>query len=303
MVIGRHVPRLWYLSVILGDEPVLAPETRFYQRLLAGDQAEAWELAEQYLRASSLTDLYDSLIIPALILAEEDRHRDELDTRHAKFIFQSIRDLLEDLAERPMVTPELIVPAGKAPVAARVAVGVEAGAAVSPDAALPAPANVNVLCIPANDEADEMGAIMLSHLLGQHGLNAEVMSFKTLAGERLEAVESKKVGLVCVSAVPPRALLDARHMCKRLRARYTDLKILAGIWNEREHSGKIGEKLPATMADAVATCLESAVARMVALASHETYRTDVHAETDMATPVATADSKPAARRNEVCVIS
>src|SRR6185503_9579710 len=40
-VIGRYVPELGYLNVLLGVEPVLTPDQRFYQRLVALEQDEA----------------------------------------------------------------------------------------------------------------------------------------------------------------------------------------------------------------------------------------------------------------------
>src|SRR5712671_1253338 len=100
VVIGRYVPRLEFLSIILTDEPVLTPETRFYQRLLALDMEEATEVAENFLKGKSLEDLYDSLMIPALSLAEEDRHRGRLNEDREQFVFKTTRFLVEDLAER-----------------------------------------------------------------------------------------------------------------------------------------------------------------------------------------------------------
>jgi len=167
---------------------------------------------------------------------------------------------------------------------------VEESAAASPAAELPPAAIVKVLCIPANDEADEMGALMLSHLLAQHGMKVDVMSFKTLAGERLEVVQAEAAELVCVSAMRPQALLHARFMCKRLRSRCPGLKIVAGLWHEPEDAGKVGNKLPAAMADAVVTSLASAVARMVELAHHETYRTDGGAPVTPGAPSTSAPS-------------
>ena len=41
VVLGRYVPQFSFLHVILGDEAVLVPEARFYQRLLAMDDHEA----------------------------------------------------------------------------------------------------------------------------------------------------------------------------------------------------------------------------------------------------------------------
>ncbi len=46
VVMARHVPHLGFLHVILGDEPVLPPESQFYQRLLATDQNEARQVLE-----------------------------------------------------------------------------------------------------------------------------------------------------------------------------------------------------------------------------------------------------------------
>ncbi len=45
VVLGTYVPALGFLNVLLGDQPVLDPSVRFYQRLLAGDQEEADDFA------------------------------------------------------------------------------------------------------------------------------------------------------------------------------------------------------------------------------------------------------------------
>jgi hypothetical protein len=51
---------------MLGDQPVLPPEACYYQR--AGDEEEAQEIAERYLKDHELVELYDSVLIPALSL-------------------------------------------------------------------------------------------------------------------------------------------------------------------------------------------------------------------------------------------
>jgi hypothetical protein len=65
-VLGRHVPQLEFLYVLLGDEPVLSPDAHYYQRLLAMDEDEPIEIVETYLKEKSLEELYDSVLIPAL---------------------------------------------------------------------------------------------------------------------------------------------------------------------------------------------------------------------------------------------
>ena len=57
VVLGRHVPQLQFFEVLLGDQPVLAPEVKFYQRVLAGDPHEAEELVEDLLEERSLEEV------------------------------------------------------------------------------------------------------------------------------------------------------------------------------------------------------------------------------------------------------
>lgn len=40
VVVGRYVPHLSFLHILLGDEPVLEPAAHYYQRLLAMDEQE-----------------------------------------------------------------------------------------------------------------------------------------------------------------------------------------------------------------------------------------------------------------------
>src|SRR5204862_8071380 len=68
VVLGKYVPQLQFLDIMLGDEPVLAPHERVYQRLLALDQEEAAEVTRSYLRDNSLEKVFDDVLVPALAL-------------------------------------------------------------------------------------------------------------------------------------------------------------------------------------------------------------------------------------------
>src|ERR1700737_2676530 len=100
VVLGRHVPALHFLNIMLGDQPVLSPEAHYYQRLLASDQAEAKQVLEDYLKTNSLEDLYDSVLIPALALAEQDRHHDDLEEITEQFICKSTKEILDELGDK-----------------------------------------------------------------------------------------------------------------------------------------------------------------------------------------------------------
>ncbi len=86
VVIGRYVPQLEFLGVLLGSDPVLAPEERLYQRLLAGNLEEAVEIAEDYVDEHSSREFYDNVSIPALRLAENDRQRSTTDTNYRRLV-------------------------------------------------------------------------------------------------------------------------------------------------------------------------------------------------------------------------
>jgi hypothetical protein len=99
ILIGRYIPQLNFLEILLGDEPVLSPQAHFYQRLLALDEEEARDIVEEYLKQNPIGNLYDSVLIPALSLAEKDRHMNVLDEIRTKFIYQNTRELIEELYE------------------------------------------------------------------------------------------------------------------------------------------------------------------------------------------------------------
>jgi predicted PurR-regulated permease PerM len=99
VVIGKYVPQMRFLDILLGDEPVLEPPERVYQRLLAMDQEEATELARDYLKEMDLERVYDEVLNPALSLAEQDRHRGRLDEQRQVFIRRALRDMIEELGD------------------------------------------------------------------------------------------------------------------------------------------------------------------------------------------------------------
>src|SRR5687768_11969771 len=104
VVIGRYVPQLEFLGVLLGSDPVLAPEERLYQRLLAGNLEEAVEMAEDYVDEHSSREFYDNVAIPALRLAENDRQRSTTDTNYRRLVAGTavsvVREIAEHVAEK-----------------------------------------------------------------------------------------------------------------------------------------------------------------------------------------------------------
>ena len=251
VVIGHHVPSLTFLQVLLSDEPVLPPETRFYQRMLSMDLEEATQVCEDFLKDKPLDELYDKVLIPALSLAEEDRHRGKLDEQKEQFILQNTRVLVEDMAE----TFDDIVQAngtGNNESEATEKIRVEP---VGP---------AEVVCVPARDEADEIAAYMLKQLLQKRGISAKTLPAGMTPSGVLEEVGGENPKVVCILAVPPFAYMHTRYLCRRLRSQFKSLKLVSGILTE---NGAAGPRQPqsAPIVDETASSLKLTVANIVSL--------------------------------------
>lgn len=251
VVIGRHVPTLNFLNVLLGDQPVLPPEAHYYQRLLASDQAEAKHVLEEYLKEHPLEELYDSVVVPALALAEQDRHHDDLDAITEQFICQSTKELLEELADK---TKEADAAAKEDRADTERADLPAANGKTSPH---PQPPTI-VLCLPARDEADEIVGIMLAQLLEKSGYSAQAIAIGTTS-EMLAQVKEFVPDIVCISALPPFALLHARELYKRVRSVLPEAKVVIGLWKFGGDPAKAAVRLNITGDDKLSLTLAQTV--------------------------------------------
>src|SRR5262249_51183144 len=100
-VLGKHVPALRFLDVLLGSAAPLDAEVAFYQRLLAHDEAEASELIDDNLKDHATEELLDQLVVPALARARADRERGNLSAEELSALVRSVRDLVEAALGEP----------------------------------------------------------------------------------------------------------------------------------------------------------------------------------------------------------
>ena len=238
VVLGRYVPQFAFLHILLGDEPALVEEAKFYQRLLAMDDQEARTVIDRYLNEHSLLELCDSVLIPALTLAEHDRHKGELDQDREEFLFLSVKEMLAELAER----------------AARAAL---ADVAAAGDAK-PAPACGRIFCIPASDEADEVTAAMLALLLEHSGCIVLPFTPDPVL-QQLAFVQPAADDVFCISALPPFAFAHARTLSHQLRVRFPKIRIVVGVWGFAGDTERAMERFQAPRPDRLVTSLADAI--------------------------------------------
>ena len=213
VVMGRHVPQLSFLHTLLGTDAELSPEALFYERLLAMDQKEAHAVANRFLQNKSLVDLYDSVLIPALALVEQDRHQGNLDDVRCNFFFLSIGELVAELTDyHPKETADLALPASYPPKQADFA----------------------VVCISANDQADELTTHMLVQLMERAGHQTLHLTAATVSSDILDLLSNEPNTVVFISALPPFAFQQARAICQRVRSHLTNNRIVIGLWSPTE---------------------------------------------------------------------
>jgi predicted PurR-regulated permease PerM len=217
-VLGRYIPQLEFLYILLGDEPVLPPHAYYYQRLLAMDEEEARSVAENYLKQKPLIELYDSVLIPALAMAEQDRHENHLDDQRQKFIIDTTRELIEELGEEQTAgSPDRDVAPASAP-------------------------QLSILCVPVRDEADQLAGLMLAQILRQSGHPAEAIPSGFIE-EILAKVTQARPNILCISALPPFAIGHARSLCRRARQRCPNIKAVVGLWGSEADPKTVQRRL------------------------------------------------------------
>jgi predicted PurR-regulated permease PerM len=211
VVLGRHVPDLEFLHVLLGDEPVLTPDMHFYQRMLASDLGEARQVLSAYLQEKSLQDLYESVVIPSLAMAQRDRNQDDLDEAAGDSISRKTRELVEEMNEE----------------------FVDSGTSQSPKSAVRNGTDARrarIVCVPTRTSADETIGIMIVQLLERRGELARCLPLASWE-EMINQLLGYKPDVVLVSALQPFALTHARKLYSQIRARLPQTNTLVGLWN------------------------------------------------------------------------
>lgn len=244
-VLGKYIPSLSFLDALLGDEPTLTPKERFYQRLLATDRREAQQVAVEYLRDHTLSELYSDVLVPALAETEREDQSGALSERRRRFIFDAAREMVEEYGVMPPPPPKTALKeeADTTPL-------------MGPRAML---SQRTVYCLPAADEADEIAAAMLAQILEGEGYRAEAVSFKTLANEMVVMVAESGNRAVCISATPPHNTMHTRYLCKLLRSKFPDLHIVVGLWDADGNEEQLTRRRDRLAADKVVLTLGAAM--------------------------------------------
>jgi predicted PurR-regulated permease PerM len=214
VVMGKYVPQLEFFEVLLGDEPALEPYQQLYQRLLTSNRDEADVLLEGVLRESSLREVCDTCIVPALRLLEADIARGALKPVRRRSVLdhfqQWVDEMLDDLQRSNSRGISWQSP--------------------------------SVLCVPAEDEGDAIIAKLLAAVLIHQGISARVVVPERME-EEIETAMASGLQAVVVSALPPDAIPPARALVRRIHARASALPVVVGLWGLERDLDRAAQRL------------------------------------------------------------
>ena len=274
VVLGRHVERLEFLAVLLGDQPALSPVESFYQRMLADDPDEVEEQADALLQDLALSTYYDEVVIPGLQLADLDVGRGVIEEAHLARMRDAIVELVAELDRYPDVDPKPATPPRElAPVAVN-----------DPDGLLQQPAATGmldrertadaswraahpVLCVPGSGPLDEAAMTILVQILAKHGIEGRMVSNISTSRQMIGSLDVGEPAMICLCALGIESRLSPlRYTARRLRQRLPGVPVAVAFWpggdlddRQRRLSQTLGADAHATsLRDMVAICLQAA---------------------------------------------
>lgn len=234
-VMGRHVPRLAFLTVMLGDDPGLPPDVNFYQRVLARDFFDALRLARRTVGRSSLSAALDSLVVPALRYIARDSDSHAINETTAIALVRNIDDIARRLRPAP----------GKR----------------GPPDTLPKPVVVGVA---ANGEPDAVLVDILTQAVqGQVSIEPLLSSPRE---QMADVLIKRQPQVVCIAATPPGSPINARYLCRRLRTGSPGTKVVVLLpAGDHDKPAEAAARLREAGASAVVFDLTSAQTTLAAL--------------------------------------
>jgi len=241
VVLGKHVPQLKFLDVLLGDQPALPPAVSYYQRLLAGDKQEAANLVKDVINEKGLDHVPDEVLIPAILRGRHDRKEGDLTPEAETAILDTTRDILRGIREAST-----------------------ASAAAHGQVVAPSPGTI-VLGCPAHHRSEELVIEMLADIMLPLGCQVEETSTRLLPSDVEALIERDDPSALFIATLPPGGIVQARYLCRRLRRKFPELKIVVGYWGHVKDFDRLLVRLRAAGASYVTTSMAQTRGQLISL--------------------------------------
>ncbi len=241
LVLGKQVPALSFLNVMLSDDPPITPSERFYQRMVADNTNDAVKIVEEARDETTLTEALDDFMVPAAVGMHTAVEAGDFDEAMETRMFQSLRKLLPKIES--VFDEETTA---------------EPTATADPDAAT---LNTRqVLIVPVVNETDAVVSELLECALRSRRVTAEIMKHGLLRSEKADLVRGGIAGVVILVATTEDGARAARALSRDISAQRSDIKVHVVLsLPETEKQLKWKEQLSRSGLNDVATSLTMGV--------------------------------------------
>lgn len=220
VVLGRHVPQFEVFDILFGDEPVLSPHSRLYQRLLAGDPFESTFRAQEALEDTYIADYYQEVGIPALLLAENDHLRGVMSLAQQEKLAASANRLVADL--QPVVIEE-VKELQELKSASSSAEGEKSIEPLTGE-------GFRVVTLGGSTKLDDVAAAMLAQSMAADGADAIAMNYQDLSPTRFSALSTIDADCIVLNFLDPSPSRASLLHIRRLKRAMPDLRVGVVIW-------------------------------------------------------------------------
>lgn len=256
VVLGRHVERLEFLEVLLGNQPALSPSQLIYQRLLAGDPIEAIDQAEVFLKEKLLIEYYDDVLLDGIRLAELDSRKGLLEEDRAVRIKETVAEVLEDLSSHQDIKPEKVAPAGEVSNLSQLT---KAESKPDLDATNELPEEwkeERVLCVPGIGQLDEAVGLVVADVLRKRGFGVRADTAGSLSVARIFTLDTQGITAICVCFIESASAAQIGYAVRRLRRKVPEAFILIALLGNHGLGEETDQLRLTSKADAIETTLE-----------------------------------------------
>ncbi|QIO08087.1 AI-2E family transporter [Acinetobacter lanii] len=210
LVLANYIPALSFVKTLIGNEPVLSPPERFYQRLVADDVDDALELAQEQIKQDlpkkpsdevvvrKVNAFYDEVAIPAIRLFSES-HNTDASAEHRLRMQQGLKLFNHQFQNQYPIDQDLSQP--------------------------------QVACVGARWEVDVMASSMLAHGLNLRNISA-ISHTDAIIQSNVNVLEhlTQQIQMVCISVFHRQPMAQVRLLSQKVRDMLPNAKLIFAIW-------------------------------------------------------------------------
>ncbi len=195
-VAGDYIPALGFFSVLFGDDSAREDYHQYYRSLLELDQPSARTIAVGYCDKNGLEATFDDVLVPAVVLAGEERAENHISEENQRLVFEATVALVKELGDR-FNKPRLR-------------------------------GRLRIVGIAPPGEVHSLGLLMLLELLRRTGIAANFLATNKTPAEICAFVNQYAPDMVFVSCTMTECMPAAVELVHALMAESPQLTIIGG---------------------------------------------------------------------------